>query len=196
MTCFRRLRLWTALLFAPCAFAQGGHWGLQAEGAYGFFPDFILDRFSDQLSGFKVTQTNARSISAGLVRFKANGAPSFSIQYHQMDGDVAANRLTELASGTGSVRGVMASKHVNFFANEKVSGGLIVGGGVGKGELDYTTTINSASPVRRHEERTIPLIELLASVDIRPVKQLSIGPYYGFRNGFLMGGAAVRFHFR
>ena len=131
-----------------------------------------------------------------MIRFKANGPPSFSVQYHQMDGDVNANRLSQLASGTGTVRGGMASKHANFFSREKVSGGLIVGGGVGKGELDYTTTFNGGFPVRRHEERTIPLFEVLASVDIRPVKQISIGPYYGFRNGFLMGGAAGRFHFR
>jgi len=64
---------------------------------------------------------------------------------------------------------------------------------VGKGELNYFTSNNSnAFAVRRHEERTIPLIKFLASVDIRPVKQISIGPYYGF----LVGGAAVRFHFR
>ena len=90
----------------------------------------------------------------------------------------------------------MASKHANFFSREKVSGGLIVGGGVGKGELNYNVTFNGLFPEGRHEERTIPLFEVLASADIRPVKQISIGPYYGFRNGFLMGGAAVRFHFR
>ena len=92
-----------ALVAAPAAFAQNAHWGVQAEGACGQFPDFILDKFSTQLHGFKVTDKTGRSYSAGLVRFKANGAPNYSIQYHQMDGNVNANRLSQLASGTGTV---------------------------------------------------------------------------------------------
>lgn len=170
--------------------------GCTREGAYGSFLGFIIDRFEDQLSNFKVNETSANSFSAGLVRFHGNGSPSYSIQYHQMNADATASRPPEQAKGTATARGVMVSKHLNFFSREKFSAGIIVGGGVGKGQLNYTITSSSTSPEQHHENQVIPLIEVLASADIRPAKKFSIGPYYGFRNGFLMGGAALRFHFR
>lgn len=192
MARFKRLYVMMALWTAPAAIAQSAHWGVQAEGSYGSFLGFIIDRFSDQLEGYKVQEANTSSFSAGLVRFHANGSPNFSVQYFQMNADASAGRPPDRADGTGAIHGVMASKHFNFFSREKVSGGVIVGGGIGKGEIDYVISHNGTFLKQEHEDHATPVFELLASVDIRPVKQLSIGPYYGF----LMGGAAVRFHFR
>ncbi len=196
MSRVKRMHIMIALCAAPTAFAQNAHWGVQAEGSYGPLVGFIIDRFSDQLEGYKVQTGNASSFSTGLVRFHANGSPNFSVQYFQMNASANATRFPDRADGTGAVHGVMATKHFNFFSREKVSGGLIAGGGIGKGEVDYTISHSGIFVRQEHEDHVAPLFELLASVDIRPVKQLSIGPYFGFRNGFLMGGAAVRVHFR
>jgi len=38
--------------------------------------------------------------AVGLIRFKANSSPNYSIQYFQMDADVQASRGVEAASGT------------------------------------------------------------------------------------------------
>ena len=43
-------------------------------------------------------------------------------------------------------------------------------------------------------QHVAPLFEMLARVDFRPVRHLSLGPFYGLRNGTLAAGIAVRFH--
>jgi hypothetical protein len=41
----------------------------------------------------------------------------------------------------------------------------------------------------------VPLFEILGRVDLRPIKHLSIGPYYGIRDGMFAAGLSVRVHF-
>ena len=40
----------------------------------------------------------------------------------------------------------------------------------------------------------VPLFEILGRVDVRPMKYITVGPYYGIRNGTLAFGVALRLH--
>jgi hypothetical protein len=40
-----------------------------------------------------------------------------------------------------------------------------------------------------------PAFQILGEVDVRPIRQLSLSPYYGVRDGMLVLGGAVRIHF-
>jgi hypothetical protein len=138
----------------------------------------------------------------GLVRFHANGAPSYALQYSQLAADFHGS-LAEFGGqrqirGTGNVRGFMATKYVNVVARKKVSGGFAFGAGIGKGEASYTRTEifqGVILPIGSNTyNRVVPLFKILGRVDIRPIKALSIGPYYGIRNGMFAAGLAVRMH--
>jgi hypothetical protein len=93
----------------------------------------------------------------------------------------------------------MATKYVNFVHRKRVSGGLALGGGMGKLDAVYSrdeTFLGTQRFVEAHRySYPFPLFEILGRVDIRPIKYLSVGPYYGIRNGTLAFGGAVRIQF-
>lgn len=93
----------------------------------------------------------------------------------------------------------MATKYVNFVSRKRVSGGLALGGGVGKLDAGYTRHnvffLGTRFFVEANQyNRAFPPFEILAWMDVRPAKFVSVGPYYGIRNGTLALGIAVRTH--
>ena len=103
-------------------------------------------------------------------------------------------------TGSGLARGFMATKYINFVTRGRVSAGLAVGGGIGSLQASYTRSAVSSTGVAALSERhdydyTIGLFEILGRADFRLNRFLTIGPFYGARNGFIGGGAAVRVDF-
>ena len=110
----------------------------------------------------------------------------------------AQGLLQGAITGTGIVRGFMATKYVNFVTRKYVSGGLAFGGGIGKLGAGYThlDIFQGVSRLIDSDtyDRPFPLFEILGRVDVRPMKYITVGPYYGIRNGTLALGVAVRIH--
>src|SRR5713226_8087329 len=184
---------------ANCQNTNTAHWGLQADGAWTNIPRFIVDKIS-LLPERPVITGNTYQV--GLVRFHANGAPSYALQYSQLAADLHGS-VTQFGGqrqirGTGNVRGFMATKYLNVVARKKLSGGFALGAGIGKGEASYTRTEifqGVTSPIEsKTYNRVVPLFEILGRVDLRPTKYLSIGPYYGIRDGMFAAGLSVRLH--
>src|SRR5262249_45535924 len=104
-----------------------------------------------------------------------------------------------IVSGSARMRGFMATKYLNFFTTERMSAGLGLGGGVGR--LDASFTRQVIRPVgpgfsEFHEhDYTVPFFEIIGRVDVRVARNLTIGPFYGVRNGMIGGGVCVRVHF-
>lgn len=113
-------------------------------------------------------------------------------------GSRTTGQYTQEITGTGMVRGFMATKYVNVVRRRHVSGGFAFGAGIGKGEANYVRQFrfNGVPYVAESNsyDRVVPLVEILGGVDLRPIKYLSVGPYYGIRNGTLAAGVAVRIH--
>jgi hypothetical protein len=65
--------------------------------------------------------------------------------------------------------------------------------------VNYTRRITTGSTLmfqeRRSYDAVVPIFEILAQADFRPVRHLSVAPYYGIRSGTLTVGAALRIHF-
>src|SRR5260370_36968291 len=188
------LSLITILVAAyPANSQNAAHWGVQADGAFTNVPRFIVDKISVLPERPVIT---GNTFQVGLVRFHANGAPSYALQYSQLAADLHGS-VPQFGGqrqirGTGNVRGLMATKYVNVVARKKVSGGFAFGAGIGKGEASYTRTEafqGLTSPIEsKAYNRAIPLFEILGRVDLRPIKYLTIGPYYGIRDGMFAGG--------
>jgi hypothetical protein len=96
-------------------------------------------------------------------------------------------------------RGAIYTKFLNFFSNRYVSGGLATGIGIGHVEASYIRYQVPPGPAvitgGDSTDRVVPLFQAVAQVDIRPVRWISLSPFYGLRNGTLGGGAAIRIHF-
>ena len=189
-----------AAVAASAAWAQdGAHWGIQADGGYFFVPRFIVEKIE---SLPEIPSIEGAGFQAGVVRFNGRGAPSYSIQYSQLragiEGSIFDRPGSVGVSGAATMRGVMATKYWNFFTTPRVSGGLATGGGIGKLDAWYTRSVSSPAAVvffeRRVHDYIIPMFEILARADFRVASRLTIGPYYGIRNGALGGGLAVRIH--
>jgi hypothetical protein len=93
----------------------------------------------------------------------------------------------------------MATKYLNFFTNSRVAAGVGLGGGVGVVDASYVRTLSSVrgsvSSDRHSYNYTVPLFEINGRVDFRVSRYVSVGPYFGIRNGTLGGGGCVRVHF-
>jgi hypothetical protein len=191
-----------ALLIAARVYGQDSprpHWGFQGDIGGISFPKFAVEKV-DALP--ERPSVSGKSYQVGLVRFHANGAPSYALQFSKLDADFSgasqSGSLRQAITGSGTVRGFMATKYANVVAKKHVSGGFAFGGGIGKGEASYTRQflLNGVAYAAESNayNRVIPLFEILARLDVRPVKFLTVGPYYGIRNGTLAAGVAVRLH--
>jgi hypothetical protein len=186
---------------AVAAWAQdGAHWGVQGDGGYGVLPQFIVEEIHTLP---EIPTIDGPMFQVGVVRFNNRGAPSFAFQYSQVSASIAGSisdpRGTASVTGDATVRGFMASKYLNFVTRERWSAGVALGGGVGKLDASYTRSVRSLTATifsdMRSYEYTVPLFEILARVDFRVARNLTIGPFYGVRNGIVGGGGAVRVHF-
>lgn len=188
-----------ATLSAQAQESGKAHWGVQADFAGVNVPKAIIER----VEGLPEQPSIAgRSHGVGVVRFHADGAPSYALQYSRLyvniEGSGPEFGAIRQISGAATLRGFMATKYVNFVRRRFVSGGLAVGGGVGNGRAHYVRNVTfQGTPYfveANSYDRTIPLFEILGRVDVRPVKYVSVGPYYGIRNGTLALGVALRLH--
>jgi len=199
--------LWvvSGLVFAalPGLAQDAPHWGAEADGGYGFLPNSLLQslqnryKASGSLTGY--------DYSAGLVRFHANGSPSYSLDFSgtHLDGNLTDSKSSATYNGSTSFNGFMATKYVNFVARRRFSIGMGFGAGIAPQlKLDYTktqtvgttTTVTSKQYVVNQIPVT-PLFQIQFRGDIRVSKNISIGPWGGFRNGLPAVGGALRVHF-
>jgi hypothetical protein len=192
----------TIVLFViPTANAQDatGHWGIQGDIARVSVPKSIVEKIHALPEKPDIT---GATYNAGVVRFNKSGAPSYALQYSSLrasiEGTQRQGQFQRHVSGSGTMRGFMATKYLNFFTTNHVSGGLALGGGVGELKAHYVRSFVSPSTISfgaaKQYEHVVPLFEILARVDFRPVRHLTVGPFYGIRNGMLAAGIALRIH--
>ena len=195
------MRLLRLLLFPAILAAQSGpHWGVQGDFFNGQVPDAIVDQFKDLR---EKPDIEAKIYNAGLVRFDQNGSPSWALEFTRsritLDGSLVTGPVTQHVTGSGNLRGVMATKYLNFMSRRYFSFGLGFGGGVGQLEASYYRYVSPPGPSvifdRENVDYTVPTFQAIAQVDIRPVRWISLSPFYGMRNGTIGGGGAVRIHF-
>jgi hypothetical protein len=185
----------------PTANAQDatGHWGIQGDAAWMSVPKSIIDKIHALPEKPDIT---GATYGVGIVRFNKNGAPSYALQYSNLrvsiDGTEQQSQFQRHISGAGSMRGFMATKYLNFVTRKKVCGGLAFGGGVGELKAHYVRSFVSPSAISfgaaKQYEHVVPLFEILARLDFRPIRHVTVGPFYGIRNGTLAAGIAVRIH--
>ena len=178
---------------------DGAHWGVQGDGGFFVTPRFIVEEIHTLP---EVPSIDGPSVQVGLVRFNSRGAPSYAFQYSQLSADIEGSlsdqRGRASVIGEATMRGFMATKYVNFVTRPRFSAGLGAGAGVGKLEASYTRSVVSPSFNFSETQRydyTIPLFEIHGRVDFRVSRYVTVGPYYGIRNGLLGGGGSVRLHF-
>jgi hypothetical protein len=185
---------------ASAAWAQdGAHWGVQADGGYFFVPEFVVEKIETLP---EIPSIEGAGYQAGVVRFNARGAPNYAFQYSQIragiEGSISDPRGRAGVSGAATLRGLMVTKYWNFFTARRASAGVATGGGIGKLDAWYTRTVSSPTAIvffeRLEYDYTIPMFEILARADFRVAGRITVGPFYGIRNGMLGGGAAVRIH--
>ena len=189
-------------LLCPAIIAAqtGPHWGIQGDYFEGQVPSGIVEKFKDLIERPDI---DSKSYNAGIVRFDGNGSPSWAIEFTKsqltLEGRSVTGPVTQELRGDGTVRGVMATKYANFMSRKHFSFGLAFGGGIGKLEASYYRyqVPPGASVIFNREsvDYTVPTFQAIAQVDIRPVRWISVSPFYGMRNGALGVGGAVRIHF-
>jgi hypothetical protein len=186
------------------SFAQDGkHWGLETDGGYGIIPTSLFESSQDRYKAS--TNLSGYVYSVGLVRFHANGAPSYSLDFSatHFEGSASDTRTTAVYKGSANFNGFMATKYVNFVARPRFSIGMGFGIGVApRLKLDYsktqtvgTTTTTTNKQYVLNEIPVTPLFQLQFRGDIRVSRNISIGPWGGFRNGLPAAGGALRVHF-
>lgn len=190
------------LLFPALLMAQdSAHWGVQGDYFVGTVPEGLVEQIDDLP---EVPTIDAKGYNAGIVRFKANGAPSWSIEFSRTQMNFFGGREVSGVRGeiTGNalLRGGMVTKFWNFFSNRYVSAGIATGAGAAQAEGSYLRyAVTPGAPVIIGEsdtfDRIVPIFQAVAQVDIRPVRWISLSPFYGMRNGALGGGGAIRIHF-
>jgi hypothetical protein len=191
------------LLSVPAALLaqDAAHWGVQTDYFKGAVPRGIVERIKDLP---EQPDIDAKGYNTGLVRFHANGSPSWAIEFSRtqmtLNGGAVVNGTRQELRADATVRGAMITKYTNFFSNKYVSGGLAFGGGGARVDASYLRYQVSrlGSPVVAQAETTqllVPVFQAIAQVDIRPVRWISISPFYGLRNGALGAGGAIRIHF-
>lgn len=140
----------------------------------------------------------------GLTRFRASGAPSYSLQalLFRLDGEGANLNTGSLYTGNARLAGFMATKYANLLARSHGSFGFAFGAGVGPQfkatyrRIDPLAGITYPERTYRLEELSVtPLFQILLTGDIRAHRTFSFGPYFGVRNGYLVYGAMIRGRF-
>lgn len=187
----------------PARAQDGKHWGLEADGGVGIIPNSLFETSQDRykasgnLSGYVY--------SAGLVRFHDNGAPSYSFAFSatHLEGSATDSQSVATYTGTANINGFIATKYVNFVARPRFSIGMGFGAGIAPQlKVDYTKTVTLGAITQTQQKRYVlselavtPLFQVQFRGDIRVSRNLSIGPWGGFRNGIPVAGGAVRVHF-
>ena len=199
------LCLVSALVFAalPGLAQDAPHWGVETDGGFGFVPSSL---FQSSQNRYKASGSlNGYDYSVGLVRFHANGAPSYSLDFSgtHFEGNATDSRSTATYNGSTTFNGFMATKYVNFVARRRFSIGMGFGAGIAPQlKLDYTKTqtvgttttiVNKQYTV--NEIPVTPLFQIQFRGDIRVSRNISVGPWGGFRNGLPTIGGVVRVHF-
>jgi hypothetical protein len=188
-----------ATLSAAAQDPSKGHWGVQGDLASVNVPQAIIKKI-DALP--EQPSISGQSFGVGIVRFHPSGAPSYALQYSRLYVTMQGSRqdtttIREL-TGAAAMRGFMATKYVNVITRRYASAGFAFGGGVGTGKAHYARHVqfqgNRFVVEANNYNRTIPLFEILGRIDLRPIRHVSIGPYYGIRNGALAFGVALRLH--
>ena len=181
---------------------DGKHWGLEGGFGRAFIPGSLTevaqDRYSASLSG--------NSYTLGLVKFHANGAPSYSLQFSRstLEGQAAELRgVNARYQGSTAMSGFLATKHVNFVARRRFSIGMGFGAGIGPQlKADYSRSlILNGVPFSERKTYTLeevpvtPLFEFQIRGEVRVTRNLSAGPWVGMRNAIPLAGGVVRVHF-
>jgi hypothetical protein len=190
------------LLALPAALAAqtAPHWGIQGDYFEGAVPKALIDKIKDLPERPDI---DAKAYNAGVVRFHANGSPSWALEFSRtqmtLNGGLTIGTVRQELRGTATVRGAMITKYANFYSSRYVSFGLAFGGGAGQVDADYYRYLVPPGPgvilERESTQRVVPVFQALAQVDIRPVRWISLSPFYGVRNGTLGAGGAIRIHF-
>lgn len=193
--------LTVVLSAVPATNAQDltGHWGIQGDAAWVSVPTSIVEKIHALPEKPAITGT---TYSIGLVRFNKKGAPSYALQYYNLrasiEGTEHEGQFQRHISGAGTIHGFMATKYLNFVTRKWVSGGLALGGGIGQLNAHYIRSFASPGTITfgtdKQYAHVVPLFEILARVDFRPMRYVTVGPFYGIRNGTLAAGVALRIH--
>ena len=170
---------------------------MEANGGVAIIPNSLTEsaqnKYRASLSGYVY--------SFGVVRFHANGSPSYSLVYSgtTIDGDATDVRSNLSYSGNANIDGFMATKYVNFVARPRFSIGLGFGAGIAPQlKADYSRTAPTAGQQKQYvlkEVPVTPLFEFQIRGEVRVLHNLSVGPFGGIRNGLPVAGGAVRVHF-
>jgi hypothetical protein len=176
------------------------HWGIQGDYFEGAVPSAIVEKFEDLP---EQPDIDAKSYNTGLVRFHANGSPSWALEFSRtqmtLAGGLNTGPVRQELRANATLRGAMITKYLNFFSNRYFSGGLAFGAGAAQLDSSYYRYQTPPGPSVFTEQdtvqRAVPLSQALAQVDIRPVRWISLSPFYGIRNGALGAGGAIRIHF-
>ena len=97
----------------------------------------------------------------------------------------------------------MATKYVNFVARRRFSIGMGFGAGIAPQlKLDYTKTQTVGTITTTENKQYVvnqipvtPLFQIQFRGDIRVSRNISVGPWGGFRNGLPTVGGGRRVHF-
>lgn len=176
------------------------HWGIQGDYFAGSVPKAIIEKIEDLPERPDI---DAKAYNTGLVRFHANGSPSWALEFSRtqmtLNGGLTIGTVRQEPRGDATVRGAMMTKYANFYSSRYVSFGLAFGGGAAQVDAEYYRYLVPPGPgvilERESTQRIVPVFQTLAQVDIRPVRWISLSPYYGIRNGAVGAGAAIRIHF-
>jgi hypothetical protein len=189
------------MLAVPLAAQTSSHWGVQGDYFQGSVPKAIVDRIKDLPERPDI---DVKSRNVGLVRFHANGSPSWALEFSSSTMTAAGGVNVSTAfrqelRANATARGAMITKYLNFFSTRYVSAGLAFGGGAAQVDASYIRYVVPPGPSAIIDSETkqlaVPLFQTVAQVDIRPVRWISLSPFYGLRNGALGGGGAIRIHF-
>jgi hypothetical protein len=202
---FGLLRVVSGLIFAalPGLAQDTNHWGLEADGGFGIIPTSLFESSQDRYKA--ATNLSGYVYSAGLVRFHANGAPSYSLDFSatHFEGSATDTNTTATYKGSTTFNGFMATKYVNFVARRRFSIGMGFGAGIApqlkldysKTQIDRTGTLTTNKQYVLDQIPVTPVFQIQFRGDIRVSRSISIGPWGGFRNGLPAAGGAIRVHF-
>jgi hypothetical protein len=195
------LLLGVAALVGQNIWAQNSpHWGVQGDYFTGAIPRAIVEKIEDLP---EQPDIDAKSYNTGLVRFHANGSPSWALEFSRtqmtLAGGLATGPVRQELRANATMRGAMITKYLNFLSRRFISAGLAFGGGAAQLDASYYRYQVPPGPSVIIEQDTVqhavPIFQAIAQVDIRPVRWISLSPSYGLRNGALGAGMAIRIHF-
>jgi hypothetical protein len=179
-------------------FGQNAHWGAQSDYFAGNVPSGIVQLFNALP---EVPTISGTGYTAGAVRFHGDGSPNWSIDYTRTQLSLSGSKtfagVTQQITGNGDIGGGMFSKYLNFLHTRYVSAGIATGGGIAQTQVRY---VRYQTPPGRFYDLTnkdwvTPTFQAMVQADVRPIRWVSLSPFYGMRNGVLGFGGAVRIHF-